>query len=207
MKVSDSNNGNSLPLVEHFYTLQGEGFHTGKPAYFIRLGGCDLACSWCDSKQSWKAGVNQLVDVEVMAQKVAATASKSVVVTGGEPLTYNLDLLCDSLKKRNITTFLETSGAYKLSGKWDWICLSPKKQRPPHESLYEAANELKVIIYSEEDFMWAEENAKKVSPECKLYLQTEWSKFDELINPVVEYCKQNPEWNISIQAHKFMKIP
>jgi len=200
-------NGLKLPIYEEFYTIQGEGFNIGKPAYFIRLGGCDLACHWCDSKRSWKAGVHQLASVTEIVEKIVQLPAKAVVVTGGEPTTYNLEPLCNELKMNNIETFIETSGAYLLTGKWDWVCLSPKKQKPPYEPNYQYANELKVIIYDETDFEWAEQCAKKVSSHCKLYLQTEWSKYKTMIHSIVEYAKQNPQWNVSIQAHKFMNIP
>jgi len=200
-------NGLKLPIYEEFYTIQGEGFNIGKPAYFIRLGGCDLACHWCDSKRSWKAGVHQLASVTEIVEKIVQLPAKAVVVTGGEPTTYNLEPLCNELKMNNIETFIETSGAYLLTGKWDWVCLSPKKQKPPYEPNYQYANELKVIIYDETDFEWAEQCAKKVASHCKLYLQTEWSKYKTMIHSIVEYAKQNPQWNVSIQAHKFMNIP
>jgi 7-carboxy-7-deazaguanine synthase len=199
--------GLQLPITEEFYTLQGEGYHTGKAAYFIRIGGCDVCCSWCDSKYSWVADLNRMVPIEEIAAKVAGFAAKAVVVTGGEPSSYNLTPLCNELKKNGILTFIETSGAYPLTGVWDWICLSPKKNRPPVESNFMLAHELKVVISSEDDFAWAEENAKMVSPDCRLYLQTEWSKFKQLTPIVVEYIKANPKWSASLQVHKFMKIP
>ncbi len=200
-------NGHKLPLIDEFYTVQGEGFHTGKAAYFLRLGGCDIGCSWCDTKISWKADTHQLADVEEIVKKVAATPAKSIVVTGGEPTTYDLNFLCSEIKKYQIKTFIETSGAYHLTGIWDWICLSPKKQSPPQPEIFSMAHELKVIIYQDSDFEWAEENAQKVNPNCMLFLQPEWSKRIEMTEKIVEYVKNNPQWNISIQAHKFMKIP
>lgn len=199
--------GKKLPLMEEFYTIQGEGYHTGKPAYFIRLGGCDIGCSWCDTKLSWNPELHKLVKVEEIAIKARTYPAKAVVVTGGEPLSYNLDFLCSELKKFNIKTFLETSGPYKLSGKWDWICLSPKKQNPPLPEIYAKANELKVIILSDNDFQWAEKNAKYVNKSCKLYLQPEWSIYKKIIPAIVEYVKNNPKWSISLQSHKFMNIP
>lgn len=199
--------GKKLPLIEEFYSLQGEGFHTGKAAYFIRVGGCDIGCSWCDSKISWKAETHQLVDVDEIVNKAIQYPAKAVVITGGEPLTYNLDYLCGQLQKNGIETFIETSGAYSLSGNWNWICLSPKEQNPPLDDIYLLANELKVIIQTEDDFKWAEINKKKVNNNCILYLQPEWSHYKTMISKIVDYIKQNPEWKISLQSHKFMKIP
>jgi 7-carboxy-7-deazaguanine synthase len=196
-----------LPVVEEFFSLQGEGFHTGKAAYFIRLGGCDIGCSWCDSRFSWNPDVHPLIETESIIERVAESGADSVVVTGGEPLTWNLDLLCNGLKKKNIRTFVETSGAYALSGQWDWICLSPKRNMPPVDELCEAADELKVIIQGMNDFEWAEIYHSKVRNECKLYLQPEWSKFDKVTPGIVEYIKLHPEWRISLQAHKYMHIP
>ncbi|HYX05609.1 MAG TPA: 7-carboxy-7-deazaguanine synthase QueE [Bacteroidales bacterium] len=199
--------GTQLPLVEEFYTLQGEGYHTGKAAYFIRIGGCDVGCSWCDTKFSWQAELHPLTDTFKIVDNAVPFPAKAVVVTGGEPLSYNLDILCEELKKNNIETFLETSGAYPLSGSWDWICLSPKKNLPPVPEIYSKANELKMIVQKEADFEWAEINRDKVGSNCKLYLQPEWSRYKEIIDPLVEYVKQHPEWQISLQAHKFMHIP
>jgi 7-carboxy-7-deazaguanine synthase len=187
---------NYLPLVEEFYTIQGEGYHTGKAAYFIRLGGCDIACSWCDSKLSWNSNMFPMVHVDEIIKNAIKYPAKAVVVTGGEPLSWNLDYLCNELKKREIQTFIETSGAYALSGNWDWICLSPKKQNPPKEEIFFVADELKVIIYTEEDFCWAEENASRVSESCKLFLQPEWSRYKTLIPLIVEYIKANPKWMV-----------
>ncbi len=199
--------GEQLPLVEAFYTIQGEGFHTGKPAYFIRLGGCDVGCSWCDTKFSWNPDLHPLVEVRKIIDTILESSPDTVVVTGGEPLSYNLDLLCNELRKRRIKTFLETSGAYPLSGEWDWICLSPKKNSPPEVGINADADELKVIIQTKDDFEWAEENALKVREDCKLFLQPEWSRYEEIIPVIVDYVKQNPQWSVSLQAHKFMHIP
>jgi len=201
------NNGQKLPLIEEFYTLQGEGFHTGKAAYFIRIGGCDICCSWCDSKISWKTDVHKLVAVSEVAEKAASYPAKAVVVTGGEPSIFELTELCNEMKTRGVSTFLETAGSYQITGEWDWICLSPKKQKPPVDSSYTKAHELKVIVYSNDDFLWAEQCAAKVLKHCKLYLQPEWSRYKKMIPEIVEYIKQNPQWCISLQAHKFMKIP
>ncbi len=200
--------GYQLPLVEQFYSLQGEGFHTGKAAYFIRIGGCDIGCRWCDSKMSWDPSIHQLVHIDNIVDSVLKTPAQAVVITGGEPSLYNLLPLCNKLKQHNIKTFVETSGAHQLTGVWDWICLSPKTNYHPHQSMYARANELKVIIYDlDTDFLWAEDCAKKVEPNCLLFLQTEWSRYKTNIGPVVEYCKNNPKWMVSLQAHKFMKIP
>ena len=199
--------GNKLPVIEEFYSLQGEGYNTGKAAYFIRVGGCDICCSWCDSKISWSPDLHSLTPIETIINNVAMTPAKAVVVTGGEPLSYNLDPLCSGLKKNNIQTFLETSGAYAITGIWDWICLSPKKHTPPLPSVYNIAHELKVVIFEDDDFLWAEEAAKNVNTECKLFLQPEWSRYKQNIAKIVEYIKANPKWCISLQAHKFMRIP
>lgn len=200
-------NGKKLPLIDEFYTIQGEGFHMGKPAYFIRIGGCDIGCNWCDTKISWRADKHKLAKVERIAETAERSASGVIVVTGGEPTTYNLEPLSDALSEKNVDLHLETSGAYPLTGEWDWICLSPKKQQPPQNDIYALANELKIIVESEDDFEWAEENAKLVNSDCKLYLQPEWSKRSELTPKIVEYVKKNIKWSVSIQAHKFMKIP
>ena len=196
-----------LPVVEEFYSIQGEGFHTGKPAYFIRIGGCDNTCAWCDTKFSWDNQSHWLVNVDKVVEKAIGFVAKSVVVTGGEPLSNNLDYLCNKLKENNIETFLETSGSHPLSGKWDWICFSPKKHATPEEEIYQLADELKIVIQTIEDFEWAEMNAALVNKNCKLFLQPEWSMFDTIIKEVVEYVKANPKWSISLQAHKFMQIP
>jgi 7-carboxy-7-deazaguanine synthase len=199
--------GELLPLMEEFYTIQGEGFHTGKAAYFIRLGGCDVGCHWCDVKESWDASLHPLTPFQKIIENVLSYSANSVVVTGGEPLIYQLDQLTKELKKKNIKTFLETSGAYKLSGEWDWICLSPKKTMVPLEEVYKKANELKVIIYNKDDFKWAGEQSQKVGPDCYLFLQPEWSKSELLTPLIVEYVKSHPKWMVSLQTHKYMHIP
>ena len=200
-------NGKKLPIVETFYTIQGEGFHTGKPAFFVRIGGCDIGCSWCDTKFSWNSNLHKLVDIKDILDTILASGSDSVVVTGGEPLSYNLDKFCNLLKSENLKTFLETSGAYHKSGEWDWICLSPKQNNPPIKGNFKIANELKVIIQTVNDFAWAEDNARKVSKDCKLFLQPEWSQYDKIIPKIIDYAKADPKWSISLQAHKFMRIP
>ena len=175
-----------FPLIEDFYTLQGEGFHTGKAAYFLRLGGCDIGCYWCDSKISWQADLHKLISVEKIVERAISYPAKSIVVTGGEPLTYDLNELCKKLNLNGIRTFIETSGSYELSGNWDWICLSPKKNAPPKEPILQKAHELKVIIYEDSDFEWAEKYAKLVNKDCILYLQPEWSRHKKITPQVLQ---------------------
>ncbi|MBK7132505.1 MAG: 7-carboxy-7-deazaguanine synthase QueE [Bacteroidales bacterium] len=196
-----------LPLVEEFFSLQGEGYHTGKAAYFIRIGGCDVGCSWCDSRFSWNPNIHPMVNADEIIERVLKSGTNSVVVTGGEPLMWDLDYLCNGLKKNNIKTFIETSGAYKLSGKWDWICLSPKRNMPPVDEICGVADELKVIIQNSDDFEWAEKYRKMVNVDCRLFLQPEWSRFKDITPEIVSYIKQFPHWRISLQAHKYMHIP
>jgi len=196
-----------LPLMEQFYTIQGEGFNTGKAAYFIRLGGCDVGCHWCDVKESWDANLHPLTPVKNILISVLEYKAKAVVVTGGEPLHYDLSELTRQLKEKNIETFIETSGAYPLTGNWDWICLSPKKTAPPLSVIYEKAHELKMIIHNRHDLVWAEEEAKKVNKNCYLYLQPEWSKREEMMPLIIEYVKANQKWMVSLQTHKYMNIP
>lgn len=198
---------NALPLMEAFYTIQGEGFHSGKAAYFIRLGGCDVGCHWCDVKESWDESRFPRVDVDEIVAGAITNPSRLAVVTGGEPLMHNLDYLCGQLRSRGFQTNIETSGAHPLSGTWDWICLSPKKFKAPLPGIYGRASELKVIVYNKSDFKWAESFADKVSPACKLFLQPEWSKSATILPQVVDYVKNNPRWEISLQIHKFMDIP
>lgn len=199
--------GRRLPLVEDFYTIQGEGFHAGKPAYFIRLGGCDVGCRWCDAKYTWNPRIFPPTDVDVVVDRAKQCAAQAIVITGGEPLLYPLGVLTSSLRDAGLEIFLETSGTHPFSGEFDWVCLSPKRQMPPLAEAYGRAHELKVIIQSEDDFAWAEENARKVGRYCRLYLQPEWSVFENIMPAIVEYAKQNPKWSISTQTHKFMKIP
>lgn len=199
--------GRRLPLVEDFYTIQGEGFHAGKPAYFIRLGGCDVGCRWCDAKYTWNPRIFPPTDVDVVVDRAKQCAAQAIVITGGEPLLYPLGVLTSSLRDAGLEIFLETSGTHPFSGEFDWVCLSPKRQMPPLAEAYGRAHELKVIIQSEDDFAWAEENARKVGRYCRLYLQPEWSVFESIMPAIVEYAKQNPKWSISTQTHKFMKIP
>lgn len=199
--------GKLLPLVEDFYTIQGEGFHTGKPAYFIRLGGCDVGCKWCDAKYTWNPKLYPPTDMSVVVERAVACKAQSIVITGGEPLLYPLEPLTSHLHERGLKIFLETSGSHPFSGHFDWVCLSPKRKQPPLEEAFTRADELKVIIESEEDFEWAEANAAKVSEGCLLYLQPEWSRSKQIMSAIVEYAKNNPKWSISIQSHKYMHIP
>jgi len=198
--------GEMLPLMEEFYTIQGEGYHKGTAAYFVRIGGCDVGCHWCDVKESWNADLHP----PTLTTQIVENASKYsdvIVVTGGEPLTWDLTNLTQGLKQKGLQTHIETSGAYELSGDWDWICLSPKKLKLPTQSVYDKANELKVIVYNKSDFAFAEEQAAKVNDNCILYLQPEWSKRDKVIPEIVDYVMQNPQWKISLQTHKYLNIP
>jgi 7-carboxy-7-deazaguanine synthase len=206
-ETSSDSEGKMLPLVEEFFSLQGEGFHTGKAAYFVRLGGCDVGCSWCDSRFSWNAALHPLIQTDEIISNIIASGTDSVVVTGGEPLIWNLDYMCKVLKEKNISTYLETSGAYPISGMWDWICLSPKMNMPPVDEICKVADELKVIIQVPDDFEWAEKYRSMVTEKCILFLQPEWSRFETVIPQIVEYIKKNPNWRISLQSHKYMHIP
>ena len=199
--------GRKLPVMEEFYTLQGEGFQMGKAAYFVRIGGCDVGCTWCDTKESWDSTLFPPVDVSPVVERVANTAAKTVVVTGGEPSRYPLGFFTKHLKKKGVTTMVETAGVMPLTGIWDWVCLSPKKYSPPHHSVYPLANELKVIIQHAGDLEWAEKNAALVSRECLLFLQPEWSRVDEIMELLTQYVMDHPKWRISLQAHKYMHIP
>jgi len=206
-QVTDLKEGKCLPIMEEFYSLQGEGYHTGKPAYFLRLGGCDTGCAWCDIKASWNPDVFPLVSVTNIVNRIIACPAKALVVTGGEPLHYNLTPLCISVRKHGVECFLETCGAPKLSGVWDWICLSPKKESPPDKDIFCLAHELKVIIHNDADFEWAEKNTEFVNKKCLLYLQPEWSQTKKMLPEIVDYIKKNPKWSISLQSHKYMNIP
>ena len=193
--------------MEHFYTIQGEGFHQGRAAYFIRLGGCDVGCVWCDVKESWDASAHPHRSIEQLVWEVKQTPAQLVVITGGEPLLHNLDDLTTSLQAAGLETNIETSGSSTLSGNWNWICLSPKKFKQPLPEAIAAANELKVIIFNRSDFDWAESYARQVSPACKLYLQPEWSKAAAMVPLMVDYIKQNPRWELSLQLHKYINVP
>lgn len=196
-----------LPLVEEFYTLQGEGYHTGSAAYFIRVGGCDVGCSWCDTKFSWNPDLHPPVDIQQIVDHASVSPAAAVVVTGGEPLMANMEPLTSKLKEKDIATFLETSGAYPLTGSWDWICLSPKRNMPPVGDIHQQAHELKMIIAEEEDFEWAIEHSGLVNDACKLFLQPEWSVRELMLPKIIEFVKENPSWQVSLQAHKYMHIP
>ena len=192
--------------MEHFYTIQGEGRYTGYPSYFLRLGGCDVGCVWCDVKESWDASKHPQVDIEMMVQVVHDSTAPITVITGGEPLMHNLDTLTSLLNERGIRTHIETSGAHKLSGKWNWICLSPKKFKAPLDEVVLAANELKVVVYNQSDFNWAEQYAEKVNSDCLLFLQPEWSRAKELTPLIISYIQRNPKWILSLQTHKYIDI-
>ena len=201
------NDGTALPLMEEFYSLQGEGFHTGKAAYFLRIGGCDVGCNFCDVKESWDKARHSLVEVDEIVAHILDSKADSVVVTGGEPCLYNLDYLCQSLKKQHILLHIETSGTEHISGEWDWICFSPKNKTVILPEFYKIANELKIIVETKEDFAWAEQNASKIHADCLCYLQPEWSQFERITPLIVDYILQNPQWKISLQSHKYMRIP
>lgn len=196
-----------LPVMEHFYTIQGEGFHQGRAAYFIRLGGCDVGCVWCDVKDSWDGGKHPLHSISSLIDEVKKTATRLVVITGGEPLMHNLDRLTTALHDAGLELNIETSGAYTLSGKWDWICLSPKKFKAPLPENLPFANELKVVIFHKSDFAWAEQHASAVSPSCKLYLQPEWDRAAQMTPLIIDYIKANPKWELSLQIHKYINVP
>jgi 7-carboxy-7-deazaguanine synthase len=200
-------NGSLLPLMEDFYTIQGEGFHTGKAAYFLRIGGCDVGCYWCDVKESWNPDLHPLTPVDVIVGKVLESKADTVVITGGEPLMYNLDILCAALHSRGLKIHLETSGSHPFSGNFDWICLSPKRKSPPLNDIYFRANELKVIVFENSDLEWAETNTGLIKTECKRYLQPEWSRMKNVMPIIVDYVMKNPSWEVSLQTHKFMHIP
>jgi len=198
--------GEMLPLMEEFYTIQGEGFHTGTAAYFIRIGGCDVGCHWCDVKESWNAELHPAT----LTDKIVANVQKysdTVVITGGEPLMWNMDYITNSLQQNGIKTHIETSGVYELTGQWNWICLSPKKNKLPTQEVYAKANELKIIIYNKNDFKFAEEQASKVNEKCVLFLQPEWSNQEKMTPLLVDYVMQNSQWKISLQTHKYLNIP
>ena len=199
-------NGTLLPLMESFYTLQGEGYHKGSAAYFIRIAGCDIGCHWCDVKDSWNSKLHPPTSVS----KIVSTAKKysdTVVVTGGEPLMWNMNPLCEALYLLGIKTHIETSGAYSISGSWDWFCLSPKKNKLPLKSAYKNADELKMVIYNRDDLKFAEQQADNVNVECKLFLQPEWSRREKVIPMIVNYVLENPKWKVSLQTHKYLNIP
>jgi len=196
-----------LPVMEHFYTLQGEGFHQGRAAYFIRLGGCDVGCVWCDVKDSWNAENHPKLEIKDIVAAIKKTPAQLVVITGGEPLLHHLDELTNQLKAAGLQTNIETSGAHPLSGNWDWICLSPKKFKAPLPEILPKANELKVVIFNKSDLEWAEQYAALVSPSCKIYLQPEWDKAAQMIPLITDYIKAHPAWELSLQIHKYINVP
>jgi len=193
--------------MEMFYSLQGEGYHQGKAAYFIRLAGCDVGCVWCDVKDSWDASKHPVLSIEEIVSSALAHPARLAIITGGEPLLYNLDALTTALKKAGFEINIETSGSSPMSGNWDWVCLSPKKFKAPLAESIQAASELKVVIFNSHDFEWAETYAKQVGPSCKLYLQPEWDKSNEITPLVIEYIKANPRWELSAQLHKYIQVP
>ena len=198
--------GIMLPLMEEFYSLQGEGYHTGRAAYFIRIGGCDVGCHWCDVKESWDASTHPPTLVDSIVDNIVKYA-ETVVITGGEPLMWNLDYISNKLSDKGIKVHVETSGSHPLSGKLDWICLSPKKTLLPLDPIYKEANELKIIIQNKNDFKFAVDQSLKVTDRCKLYLQPEWSQREKMMPQIVDFILENPQWQVSMQSHKYMNIP
>ncbi|NRB83170.1 MAG: 7-carboxy-7-deazaguanine synthase QueE [Winogradskyella sp.] len=198
--------GHLLPLMEEFYTIQGEGYHKGTAAYFVRIGGCDVGCHWCDVKESWLPELHPATETTKIVEN-AIKYSDIIVVTGGEPLTWDMGPLTEQLKSKGVQTHIETSGAYPLTGQWDWICLSPKKIKRPQGEIYDKAHELKCIVYNKDDFNFAEEEAAKVNDNCILYLQPEWSKREKMMPQIVDYVMANPHWKVSLQTHKYLNIP
>ena len=199
--------GEMLPLMEAFYTIQGEGFYSGQAAYFLRIGGCDVGCHWCDVKESWNADLHPPTSISNILKGIEQYAVETVVITGGEPLTWNLDKLTNSLKTKGLKIHLETSGAHPFSGNFDWVCLSPKKTHAPLNAIKPLANELKVIVNNKHDFIWAEQQREGLRKNCKLYLQPEWSKREAVIPMIIDFVKENKVWAISLQNHKYMNIP
>lgn len=200
------NLGEQLPIMEYFYSIQGEGYHTGRAAFFIRLAGCDVGCVWCDVKESWNKEDHDVLSIDFLVEKVTSSGTNFCVITGGEPSLYNLIPLTQQLKEKGIYIAIETSGAYEIKGNFDWICLSPKKFKAPIDSSIQMAHELKIIVFNTHDFKWGEEYASKVSKECKLYLQPEWERSDEMSMYIVDYIKEEPKWKISLQTHKFLDV-
>lgn len=206
MTSKNKTDGDKLPVMEVFYSIQGEGRHTGKAAFFIRLAGCDVGCHWCDVKESWDANKHTLQSVKELVRQAKESGAPIVIITGGEPTMYPLNTLTKSLKKEGLKVHLETSGAYNITGTFDWICVSPKKRKPPLNESLKIANELKVVIYNKDDFNWAEKNSRGIKQKCKLFLQPEWGKADVVMPWVTEYIKNHPEWSVSLQTHKYLNI-
>ena len=207
MSIVSSINNEALPVMEHFFTIQGEGFHQGRAAYFVRLGGCDVGCVWCDVKESWDASNHPKMNIDDIAAAIKNNPKGLVVITGGEPLMHDLTALTQAIQTAGYETNIETSGTHPLTGEWDWICLSPKKFKEPLPEILPQANELKVIVYNKSDFDWGEKYAGLVSSHCKLYLQPEWSKSSEITPEIVAYIKKNPKWELSLQIHKYINVP
>ena len=207
MKIKEVNADQGLPIMEHFFTIQGEGTYSGRAAYFVRLAGCDIGCVWCDVKESWDSELHPILGIDYLVSEIEKTTVDFVVITGGEPALYNLTFLIKKLKILKIDVAIETSGCYELKGIVDWYCFSPKKFKAPCKEAYQLANELKIVINHPSDLAWAEKHAEKVKPSCKLYLQPEWSKSDSLLPLIIEFVKSNNKWRISLQTHKFMHIP
>ncbi|MFY8108867.1 MAG: 7-carboxy-7-deazaguanine synthase QueE [Bacteroidia bacterium] len=205
--MSELIQNNSLPVMEHFYTLQGEGAYTGHAAYFVRLGGCDVGCVWCDVKESWDINAHPQITIQNIVSFISDAKSPIAVITGGEPLMHNLDALTESIQLKGIRTHIETSASHPLSGNWDWICVSPKKFKAPLPEILFKANELKVIIFNKSDFEWAEKHASMVGQDCQLFLQPEWDQQSKMLPLIIDYVKQNPKWKIGLQTHKWMQIP
>jgi len=199
--------GKLLALMEAFYSIQGEGFHTGKAAYFLRIGGCDVGCHWCDVKESWDVNLHPLTEVDEIIRLIDETRVDTVVITGGEPLMWNLNLLCNRLRRKGLQVYLETSGTYPVSGEFDWICFSPKKNQKAFDEIKQLANELKIIVQNKHDLKWAKQQQLEVSTSCKLYLQPEWSKRDKIMSLITDFVMENTEWQISLQTHKYMNLP
>ncbi|MEX1001636.1 MAG: 7-carboxy-7-deazaguanine synthase QueE [Crocinitomicaceae bacterium] len=197
----------TIPLMEDFFTIQGEGYHSGRAAYFIRTAGCDVGCVWCDVKESWDKDAHPEISVQEILNRVKQSQTDFVVITGGEPAMYDLSSLTGALKEVGVEIAIETSGAYPLHGHFDWVCLSPKKFKMPMEENYAIAQELKMIIFNKHDFKWSEELKEKVNSSCKLYLQPEWDKQDEMLPLIIDYVKKNTHWAISLQTHKYLNIP
>jgi organic radical activating enzyme len=207
MHFSQVDTSIELPVMERFYTLQGEGYHTGRAAHFVRVAGCDVGCVWCDVKESWEVENHPTLKIHELINEIKSTATNFVVITGGEPAMYDLTTFIDRLKKNGIESAIETSGCYQLKGDIDWYCFSPKKFKRPCDEAYERANELKVVVFNDSDLKWAEEHAHRVKADCHLFLQPEWSRQNRMLPTIIEYVKGNPKWRISLQTHKFMNIP
>jgi organic radical activating enzyme len=207
MNVKNIDSKVSLPVMERFYTIQGEGRYAGRAAYFIRLAGCDVGCVWCDVKESWDAEIHPLLEIDAIIEEIKHTPTEFVVITGGEPAMYDLTTLVQKLHDNNWEVAIETSGCYPLKGEIDWYCFSPKKFKVACEEAYQKASELKVVVFNKSDFEWAEKHASLVNSNCLLYLQPEWSKQEQLLPVIIDYVKSNPKWKVSLQTHKFMNIP